>query len=404
MRKIIFFIVACWLVGGWGETDNSLFAINSMYEFVSTKWETKVGTIKTDGKTDGWTSDKDASDYNAGRYDAENRLYSAGVGVKTGTTGAGATSVLSFQNVRKIIVNFCQNASKGKGEIILSVGERHDTINVYKPVATGSGVYNRDSIIIYETPETGNITFSVNCTENGIYINTITVYADNGSPNNPDVTTKIFKLITSHEQLRDGDEVMFGVRDTEKKWVMGEYYEEQAKNNIWAESGTYNTDHTIVNGKDGCIYTVEMHDGYPAFVDSYGWYLVASGGNPTKSNNNYLTVWTNYTSENFGDYGLWEIITDNDTLKVKSRGKSRSNVIHYNPNYNGAHNNIFACYQYCPDRGAAAAVFKKNDPTDIVTHPVTDKKLSQLFNLSGQTVGDDYKGIVIDGGKKRLKL
>ena len=137
------------------------------YTFTSLKWASKVEATPCDGVSDGWISDKDASDYNAGRTYADGSLHMAGVSVKTGTSGAGATSVQSFEEVRQISFNFCQNASKGKGTINVQIGENEpQIITIHKPAVSGTGDLNRDSVIAFDTPQTGKIKFWVNCTEN----------------------------------------------------------------------------------------------------------------------------------------------------------------------------------------------------------------------------------------------
>lgn len=314
------------------------------YTFTSINWKSKIGTVVCDGKTDGWISNLDASDYTEGRFDAQGRLYSQGVGVKTGTSGAGATSVIEFKGVKCIVVNFCQNSSKGVGAINISVGDsERQSYNIAKPATSGSGIYNRDTIFNFNDA-TGKVTFSVDCTQNGIYINTITIYADNGSSDNPDVSSKIFRIISSQAELKDGDEVMFGVKNPEINSVMGFYTEANSRNNIYPMKATYNADHTIVNGVEGAIYTVETYEGGVAFMDCYGYYLVASGGNPNRGNNNYLTTCDNYISPSYGNYGVWDVTVHDDmTMTVKSRGNSRSNVIMYNPNKQAGHD-IYACY------------------------------------------------------------
>lgn len=45
-----------------------------------------------------------------------------GWGGKTSCSGAGATSMMEFINVRSITVNFCQNASKREWKININVG------------------------------------------------------------------------------------------------------------------------------------------------------------------------------------------------------------------------------------------------------------------------------------------
>ena len=95
----------------------SISAGVTTYTFTSKKWTSKVEAVTCDGKTDGWLCDKEAYEYMNGRVDAQGRLYSQGVSVKTSTTGAGATSVVVFEEVRRITFNFCQNSSKGRGTI-----------------------------------------------------------------------------------------------------------------------------------------------------------------------------------------------------------------------------------------------------------------------------------------------
>ena len=102
---------------------NTLLGGVTTYTFTSKDWKSKVDATVCDGKSDGWICDKEAYDYSQGYTDAAGRIYSRGVSVKTGTSGAGATSVVSFENVQMIDINFCQNASKGKGSIFVQVGE-----------------------------------------------------------------------------------------------------------------------------------------------------------------------------------------------------------------------------------------------------------------------------------------
>ena len=82
--KRIFFVLL------WTLSLTPLFAGITTYTFTSVKWASTPS---------GWTSDKDASDYNAGRIYADGTLHMAGASVKTGSTGAGATSTDVFTDV-----------------------------------------------------------------------------------------------------------------------------------------------------------------------------------------------------------------------------------------------------------------------------------------------------------------
>ncbi|MCQ2112917.1 MAG: hypothetical protein MJY95_06210 [Bacteroidaceae bacterium] len=387
MMKKIALMIALFLAG------INMWAVSTTYTFTSLNWSSKVGTIKTDGKTDGWISDKDATDYNEGRTDAEGRLYSRGVGVKTGTSGAGATSVLEFSNVRRVEIDFCQNSSKGKGTIYVQVGEGEiAAITVNRPETSGQGVYNRQETMTFSECS-GHIKFWVECQENGIYINTITVKADNGSPNNPGVSTDVFKLVTSKDALNEGDQVIFGVAKEGINYMMGFYDEANSRNNIFAVKATYDADRQTINRQDECIYTVGIEENGFTFADQWGWYLVASGGNPNKGNNNYLTVWDSFTSRNYGDYGIWNVtISADGSASVKSQGVSRSCYLQYNPS--GANNHpIFACYG--DEQYAKVAIYKLQETADV-TEPVI---IANFVNFGTQII--DAEAV---SGEKQIEI
>ena len=314
------------------------------YTFTSIKWASKVGATACDGKTDGWISDKDASDYNAGRIYADQSLHMSGVSVKTGTSGAGCTSVLSFEDVRQITVNFCQNASKGRGTIYVQVGQTKDSIVVTKP-ASGQGDLNRDSVISFATPVSGKIKLWVTCKENAININTITIRS--GAGGSTVFTMDTYQLVTDAEQLEDSDQVIFGVYKEGVNYIMGYYDEMESVNNIHAIKGRYSADRTQVDQDERAIYTLHITDlnGQKAYIfqDELRYeeaYLVASGG----STKNRLALWTDVVSEkSYGNYGYWTITIENGgEAVITNLGNSLAKIIQYNASNNPT---LFACYQ-----------------------------------------------------------
>ena len=322
-----------------------LFAGVTTYTFTSIKWAAKVGATVCDGTTDGWISNKDATEYSAGRLDAQGRLYSCGVGVKTGTSGAGATSVTAFEDVRRITFNFCQNSSKGKGTIYVQVGENEPlSIKINKPAASGEGVYNRDSIISIETPQSGNIRFWVECTENAIYINTISIRSASGGSSV--FTMDTYQLVTSADQLQDSDQIIFGVAQDGVNYIMGYYDEWESVNNIHAIKGRYSEDRMMVDADERAIYTLRVAElnGQTAYIfqDELRYeeaYLVASGGQ-TK---NRLALWNNVESEAYGNYGYWDItIEAGGKAVITNKGNSKAKIIQYNAQNNPT---LFACYE-----------------------------------------------------------
>lgn len=315
------------------------------YTFTSKTWASKVGATVCDGVTDGWKCDQEAYEYSAGRTAADGRLYSCGVGVKTSTSGAGATSVQTFQGVRRVTINFCQNSSKGKGTIYIQVGENEpQSIVVNRPAVSGEGVYNRDSIVLFEASQDGAIKFWVDCTENGIYIHSISIRSASGGSSV--FTMDTYQLVTDVTQLQDSDQVIFGVYQEGVNYIMGYYDEFESVNNIHAIKGRYTADRMQVDADDRAVYTLRIADlnGEIAYIfqDELRYeeaYLVASGGQ-TK---NRLALWTDVVSEkSYGNYGYWDIQIENGgEAVITNLGTSRSKIIQYNAQNNPT---LFACY------------------------------------------------------------
>ena len=315
------------------------------YTFTSNTWTSKIDATVCDGKSDGWICDKEASDYNKGMTYADGSLAMAGVSVKTSSSGAGATSVLSFEQVRRVTFNFCQNSSKGKGVIYVQIGENEpQSIVVNRPAASGEGNYNRDSVISFATPQTGKIKFWVTCTENSININTISVRSANGGSSV--FTMDTYQLVTDVAQLEDSDQVIFGVAKEGVNYIMGYFDEWESVNNIHAIKGRYSADRSQVEPDESAIYTLRIAeiDGKTAYIFQdelrYGEaYLVASGGQ-TK---NRLALWTDVVDKKtYGNYGFWSIDIEADgEAVITNLGNSKAKIIQYNASNSPT---LFACY------------------------------------------------------------
>ncbi len=339
MRKIILVLAAGLLF-----SCLSVQAGITTYTFTSASWGSTIGATKCDGKTDGWVSDKAASDYFAGYTDAQGLPYSKGVSVKKGTSGAGATSVLSFTDVRRLTFNFCLNSSSGNGVIYAQVGNNpYDSIIITRPTVSGSGVHLRDSVIHFPTPQSGKIKFWITCTENAINLNSLTIRAEEGGSS--PFTQSTFQLVTDLHQLRDSDQVIFGVADGTTNQIMGYYDQTISQNNIHAIKGVYSNGRTIVRENEDAIYTLWKETGENdqdtvyVFQDElrYGnGYLVASGGR-TK---NKLTLWDDVVSPSYGDFGFWRMTIAQDGVAViENTGTSERKYMQYN-----ASDKLFGCY------------------------------------------------------------
>lgn len=314
------------------------------YTFTSKDWKSKVNATNCDGTTDGWVCDKEAYEYSYGYTDAQNRIYSRGVSVKTSTSNAGATSVVTFEEVRGIDINFCQNASKGKGSIFVQVGENTPHELVINRPQKSMGQYNRDTTLQIATAETGKIRFWVTCTENSININTLSIRSNNGGSS--PFTTDTYQLVTDISQLQDSDQIIIGVQDPTVNNIMGYFDEAVSSNNIHAIRGKYSEDRMQVAADDNAIYTLHKTElnGEVAFYieDNVRYecaYLVANGGQAK----NKLALWDKlYDSKTYGNYGYWNInIAQNGEATIMNLGNSKGKYLQYNASNNPP---LFGCY------------------------------------------------------------
>lgn len=337
MKYYLSFVLACFAL-------LHSYAGITTYTFTSKDWKSKVNATTCDGKTDGWLCDKEAYDYQTGYVDAQNRIYSRGVSVKTSTSNAGATSVVTFEEVRGIDINFCQNASKGKGSIFVQVGENTPHELVINRPQKSMGQYNRDTTLQIATAETGKIRFWVTCTENSININTLSIRSNNGGSS--PFTTDTYQLVTDISQLQDSDQIIIGVQDPTVNNIMGYFDEAVSSNNIHAIRGKYSEDRMQVAADDNAIYTLHKTElnGEVAFYieDNVRYecaYLVANGGQ-TK---NKLALWDKlYDSKTYGNYGYWNInIAQNGEATIMNLGNSKGKYLQYNASNNPP---LFGCY------------------------------------------------------------
>ena len=236
VKKI--FLIGCIV---WLAATTSLQAGVTTYTFTSTTWASTIGAVPCDRVTDGWICDNEGYQYYGGYTAADGRPWSHGVSVTTTKSGAGATSVQTFEDVRRVTINFCQNSSKGKGTIHVQVGDNEpESLTIVRPAHSGEGVWNRDTTILFPTPQTGHVKFWVTCTENAILINTLSIRSASGGSSAFTVDT--YQLVTDVTQLQDSDQVIFGVFNASANYIMGYFDEYESSNNIHAiceESGCH---------------------------------------------------------------------------------------------------------------------------------------------------------------------
>lgn len=123
------------------------------YTFTSKAWA---------DATNSWTSGKDGNQMQSGR----------GVQVTTGATGANATTKSSLTGVTSVVVTYSTNASNGAGSIAVKIGNNDaHSQNVTK---TG-GTTDRTLTYTIDPAESGNVTLTVTCTTNSIYVKSVAI-------------------------------------------------------------------------------------------------------------------------------------------------------------------------------------------------------------------------------------
>ena len=150
------------------------------YTFTSKAWA---------DATNSWTSNADGKQYNNDNQ---------GVQVTTGTTGAGAETKNSLDNVSKVVIKYCTNATKGVGSITVTVG----TAELSKDVTKTGGTELRDLEFAFDN-KSGKVSFKVECTTNSIYVNSVTITAGGGTSS----TTYYSSVVTCGETAIDNNVV-----------------------------------------------------------------------------------------------------------------------------------------------------------------------------------------------------
>ena len=142
------------------------WADETTYTFTSKSWA---------DATSSWTSGQAGNQFQNGR----------GVQVTSGASGANATTNSSFSNVSDIEVVYSTNASKGKGSIVVQVGTGSAKTCSVTPV----GTTDTSASFSFSPTETGAVKLTVNCTENSIYIKSVTITTSSDTPGVETVAT-----------------------------------------------------------------------------------------------------------------------------------------------------------------------------------------------------------------------
>lgn len=127
------------------------------YTFTSKAWADATGA---------WTSTKDGNQLTSGQ----------GVQVTSAASGAGAETKQALDNVSKVVVNYCTNASKGAGSITVSIGSTKQSEDVTK-----NGGTTLRALEYTFSNASGKAAFEVTCSTNSIYVNSVSITAGGGA-------------------------------------------------------------------------------------------------------------------------------------------------------------------------------------------------------------------------------
>ena len=143
--------------------------VETTYTFKSKSWGATCEDVAAN-----WTSGKDGGGYNANQ----------GVQITSSASGANATSPVSFDNVKKITVEYSTNNKAGDGTIEVKVGDGDaQSFTVTSPSSGGTTL--KTTNFTFDPEESGEVTLTVTCTANSIYINSITIVNEASGPIDP---------------------------------------------------------------------------------------------------------------------------------------------------------------------------------------------------------------------------
>ena len=129
------------------------------YTFTSKAWA---------DATNSWTSTKDASALSSGK----------GVQVAKTTTVAAAQTKAEFKHVHKAVVTYC-TTSTGQGAMKMTVGDE-SVLNYF----TNEGSTSLRELEFLFNDASGTVSFIVSCTNNSIYINSLSITSGGGNYSN----------------------------------------------------------------------------------------------------------------------------------------------------------------------------------------------------------------------------
>ena len=202
--------------------------------------------------------------------------------------------------------------------------------------------------------------------------------------------TDKFELVTDDSSLADGDVIILAFVDEENKaWALSTT---QNTNNRAANQTTLNEDGTITPGSS--IQQITLEDGFYFNVGDGYLYAASASSN-----------WLRTEAEADDNAKATIAIGEDGGATIIFQGANTRNHMRFNPN-NG--NPMFSCYAETSSVVTLPRIYRKvQDITDNITIDTTGNATlntteGNLYNLAGQQVNKNYKGIIIMNGKKLI--
>lgn len=130
------------------------------YVFTTKDWAAKIGSTSAN-----WTSGKSGTGFS-----------NNGIQVTTASSGANATSPISFDNISQVIVTYNTNKSGGAGTLDVKIGDNSKISQNWKYSGSGDGRTSNYTATFNLSPvQNGKVTLTANTTTNSIYVVSIKV-------------------------------------------------------------------------------------------------------------------------------------------------------------------------------------------------------------------------------------
>ena len=130
------------------------------YVFTTKDWAAKIGSTSAD-----WTSGKSGAGFS-----------NNGIQVTTASSGANATSPISFDNISQVVVTYNTNKSAGAGSLDVKIGDNSKISQDWKYSGSGDGRTSNYTATFNLSPvQNGKVTLTANTTTNSIYVVSIKV-------------------------------------------------------------------------------------------------------------------------------------------------------------------------------------------------------------------------------------